>query len=153
MLSYRLRYDQYLSLWVNWLFKQTSHMLNICQIRCCILFKLKICSKKECCKQCRHVKFKGTMTKWPVRRKTHRTTQNAQNTKTQHNNKAIFTQATQKAMKKLKCLILCTNVCLYLLFRMHIVCMRFCRKLDCVRSFCHGAFNLDYVTLVYNIYH
>jgi len=29
----------------------------------------------ECCKQCRHVKFKGTMTKWPVHRKKHRTIQ------------------------------------------------------------------------------
>jgi len=30
---------------------------------------------KECCKQCRHVKFKGTRTKWPVHRKTHTTIQ------------------------------------------------------------------------------
>ena len=37
------------------------------------LYKLKICSKKECCKQCRHVKFKGTMTKWPVQKLTHKT--------------------------------------------------------------------------------
>jgi len=27
------------------------------------LYKLKRCSNKECCKQCRYVKFKGTMTK------------------------------------------------------------------------------------------
>ena len=33
------------------------------------------CSNKECCKQCRYVKFKGTMTKWPVQKLTHRTTQ------------------------------------------------------------------------------
>ena len=33
------------------------------------------CSKKECCKQFRYVKFKGTMTKWPVQTPTHRTTQ------------------------------------------------------------------------------
>jgi len=47
-------------------------------------YKLKRCSKKECCKQCRHVNFKGTMTKWPVHRKTHRTTQkHAEHTKTQ----------------------------------------------------------------------
>ena len=26
-------------------------------------YKLKRCSKKECCKTCRYVKFKGTMTK------------------------------------------------------------------------------------------
>jgi len=31
--------------------------------------------KKECCKQCRYVKFKGTMTKWPIQKQTHRTTQ------------------------------------------------------------------------------
>jgi len=31
--------------------------------------------KKECCKQCRHVKFKDTMTKWPIHKQTHRTTQ------------------------------------------------------------------------------
>jgi len=31
--------------------------------------------QKECCKQCRHVKYKGTMTKWPVQKTTHRTTQ------------------------------------------------------------------------------
>jgi len=37
--------------------------------------KLKRCSKKECCKQCRHVKCKGTMTKWPVQSPTNRTTQ------------------------------------------------------------------------------
>ena len=31
--------------------------------------------KKECCKQCRYVKFKGTMTKLPVQKPSHRTTQ------------------------------------------------------------------------------
>ena len=40
-----------------------------------ILYKLKKCSKKEFCKQCRYVKFKDTMTKWPVQKPTHRTTQ------------------------------------------------------------------------------
>jgi len=30
---------------------------------------------KECCKQYRYVKIKGTMTKWPVQKPTHRTTQ------------------------------------------------------------------------------
>ena len=39
------------------------------------LYKLKRCSNEECCKQCRCVKFKGTMTKWPVQKLTHRTTQ------------------------------------------------------------------------------
>ena len=28
-------------------------------------YKLKRCFKKECYKQCRYVKFRGTMTKWP----------------------------------------------------------------------------------------
>ena len=31
--------------------------------------------EKECCKHFRHVKFKGIMTKWPVQKQTHRTTQ------------------------------------------------------------------------------
>ena len=35
---------------------------------------MKRCSKKKCCKECRHVKFKGTITKWPYKN-THRTTQ------------------------------------------------------------------------------
>jgi len=35
----------------------------------------KRCSNKECCKQCRNIKFKGTMTKWPVQKLTHKTTQ------------------------------------------------------------------------------
>ena len=35
----------------------------------------KRCSNKECCKQCSYVKLKGTMTKWPVHKLTHRTTQ------------------------------------------------------------------------------
>ena len=38
-------------------------------------YKLKRCSNKECCKQCRYVMFKGTMTKWPVQKLTQRTTQ------------------------------------------------------------------------------
>ena len=38
-------------------------------------YKLKRCSNIEYCKQCRYVKFKGTMTKWPVHKLTHRTTQ------------------------------------------------------------------------------
>jgi len=37
-------------------------------------YKLKRCLKKECCKQCRYVKYKGTMTKWPVQKLTHGTT-------------------------------------------------------------------------------
>ena len=38
-------------------------------------YKLKRCAKKDYCKQCRHVKFKGTMTKWPVQKQTHGTAQ------------------------------------------------------------------------------
>ena len=38
-------------------------------------YKLKRRSKGECCKPCRHVKFKSTMTKCPVHRKTHSTIQ------------------------------------------------------------------------------
>jgi len=38
-------------------------------------YKLKRWSKRECCKQCRYVKFKGTMTKLPVQKVTHRTAQ------------------------------------------------------------------------------
>jgi len=34
-------------------------------------YKLKRCSKKECCKQCRYAKLKGTITKWPVQKLTH----------------------------------------------------------------------------------
>ena len=30
------------------------------------LYKLKRCSRKECCEQCTHVKFKGTMSTWSV---------------------------------------------------------------------------------------
>jgi len=37
--------------------------------------KLKRCLNKECCKQCRYVMFKGTMTKWPVQKLTQGTTQ------------------------------------------------------------------------------
>ena len=38
-------------------------------------YKLKRCLNKECCKQCRYVMFKGTMTKWPVQKLTQGTTQ------------------------------------------------------------------------------
>ena len=38
-------------------------------------YKLKRCTNKECCKQCRHVIFKGTMTKWPVQKLAQGTTQ------------------------------------------------------------------------------
>ena len=38
-------------------------------------YKLKRCSNKECCKQCRYVMFKGTMTKRPVQKLAQGTTQ------------------------------------------------------------------------------
>jgi len=31
--------------------------------------------KKESCQQCKHVKFQGTLTKWPVQKQTHRAAQ------------------------------------------------------------------------------
>ena len=40
-----------------------------------IVAVMKRCSNKECCEQCRHVMFKGTMTKWPVQKLTQGTTQ------------------------------------------------------------------------------
>jgi len=51
-----------------YLIKQTQHIHRL-------NYKLKPCSKKEFCKQCRHVNFKGTMTKWFVQKQTHRTKQ------------------------------------------------------------------------------
>jgi len=36
---------------------------------------LNIKKNKECCKQCRYVMFKGTMTKWPVQKLAQGTTQ------------------------------------------------------------------------------
>jgi len=36
---------------------------------------IEVMFKKECCTQCRHVRFKGTMTKWSVQKQTHRTAQ------------------------------------------------------------------------------
>ena len=38
-------------------------------------YKLKRCTNKECCKQCRHGMFEGTMTKWPVQKLAQGTTQ------------------------------------------------------------------------------
>jgi len=40
-----------------------------------VQYNLKRCSKKECYKQCRYVKFKGYVTKWPVQKPTQGTTQ------------------------------------------------------------------------------
>ena len=51
--------------------------------RSCWYYKLKRCSNKECCKQCRYVMYKGTVTKRPVQKLTQRTTQNSYNIMTQ----------------------------------------------------------------------
>ena len=70
------------------------------------VIKLKWCSKKECCKQCRHVKFKGTMTKWPVQKQTHRTAQNMQNTKTH--------QTFRKKTKKLSLIVSLSSLYIFI---------------------------------------
>jgi len=44
-------------------------------VTCLLQYKLKRCSNKECCKQCRYVMFKGTVTKLPVQKLTQGTTQ------------------------------------------------------------------------------
>ena len=46
-----------------------------CRFKWVTQYTLKRCSNKECCKQCKYVKLKGIMTKWPVQKLTHRTTQ------------------------------------------------------------------------------
>ena len=42
----------------------------------------KYVQRKECCQQCRQVKFKGTMTIWPVEKQTLKTARKTQNNKT-----------------------------------------------------------------------
>ena len=42
---------------------------------------------KECCKQCRHDKFKGTMTKWSVHKETIRTQKHIE-----HQDATVFLQ-------------------------------------------------------------
>ena len=44
-------------------------------LKCLFEYKLKVFLKEEHCKQCKYVKFKGTVTKWAVLKPTHRTTQ------------------------------------------------------------------------------
>ena len=44
-----------------------------------IFYKSKRCSRKEYCKQCRYVMFKGTMIKWPIK---NQHTEQHKNTKT-----------------------------------------------------------------------
>ena len=43
--------------------KNKTCLITIITVRC-LYYNLKRCSKKECCKQCGHVKLKGTMTKY-----------------------------------------------------------------------------------------
>jgi len=45
---------------------------------------------KRCCKQYWQVKFKGTMTKWPVQKLTLRTAQNTQNTQNIIRKESLF---------------------------------------------------------------
>jgi len=52
-------------------------------------YKLKRCSKKECCKQCRHLKFKDTMKNWPAHKQTHRITHRTPKPN-RHSEKAFF---------------------------------------------------------------
>ena len=52
-------------------------------------YKLKRRSKKECCKQWRYVKFKGTMKKWPVQKPTHRRTQKTRTCRTPWRNRHL----------------------------------------------------------------
>ena len=52
--------------------------LSFSDINTMCQYRYKRCSKKDSCKQCRYVKFNGTMTKWPVQKPTHRTTQKCQ---------------------------------------------------------------------------
>ena len=50
-------------------YKTIYFSLYVTSERCivfCVQYELKRCSNKECCKQCRYVMFKGTMTKWPM---------------------------------------------------------------------------------------
>ena len=54
-------------------------------------YKLKRCSKKKCCKQCRYDKFKGTITKWPVQKITHSDTKTRTTSwRNRHLEKTIF---------------------------------------------------------------
>ena len=70
-------------------------------------YNLKRCSNKECCKQCRYVMFKGTMTKWPVQKLTQGTTQN------------FYKIMTQKTFRKTICL--CFSDFSFLIFFLLIV--------------------------------
>ena len=54
------------------LFKREKRLLSK---RILININWRYVYNKECCKQCRYVMFKGTMTKWPVQKRTQGTTQ------------------------------------------------------------------------------
>ena len=55
--------------------KRTNVMSLHCLYSWWWKYKLKRCSNNKCCKQCRYVMFKGTMTKWPVQKLAQGTTQ------------------------------------------------------------------------------
>jgi len=54
------------------------------------IYKWRRCSKKECCKQCGHVKFMGTMTKWPVQKHTEHHKTRSQQGRNRHKEITIF---------------------------------------------------------------
>ena len=76
-------------------------------IFCVAIMKFRRCSKKVCCKQCRYVKFTGTMTKWPVQKPTHRTTQKHVERKDNYTILEIHNFSIEKNL-------ICKTVCIYL---------------------------------------
>ena len=72
-------------------------------------YKLKRCSPKECCKQCRHVKFNSTMTKWPVHGKHTEQHKHTQNTKTQQ----TFRKKTCLCVFKAQLIKICITLLLF----------------------------------------
>ena len=63
--------ENHLTISLHWMFTRIF-IDHVCTL---LLYTLNWCSKKYCCKQCKHVKFKGTMTKWPVQKESLRTAQ------------------------------------------------------------------------------
>jgi len=52
-----------------------ENVLNSHALAFSVNMNLKDVQRKNCCKQCRHFKFNGTMTKWQAQKQTHRTAQ------------------------------------------------------------------------------
>jgi len=71
--------------------------------------------KEKCCKRCRHVKFKGTMKKWPVQKQTYKTAQKH----TEHQNATIIQNK--------------VCVCLFQIFLLHLK-IEFCSCDGCVNG-------------------